>query len=194
MKRMTWMVVGMVGLTALALAALGQGAAPVPPQPETQQYVGPPLEPTGWTNVTRVTVGWDAPSENEDGTPLIDLAGYRVYDGATSGYYTVVSPLVPAHTNAPAGSEDVGDSRHTLIFTNQQVRFIAVTALDTAGNESDFSEELVWTNRTPGKVLQLRIEHTEDLTVPDWDEVGFFRLRMLDDQWVRWDAEMSAGQ
>jgi hypothetical protein len=95
-------------LAALTLAALGQG-----PQPATQQYVGPEQEPLGWTNVTRVTVGWDAPTENEDGTPLKDLAGYRVYDGANSGFYTVVSEVVPAHTNAPAGPEDVGDNQHS---------------------------------------------------------------------------------
>jgi hypothetical protein len=171
-------------LAALTLAALGQG-----PQPATQQYVGPEQEPLGWTNVTRVTVGWDAPSENEDGTPLKDLAGYRVYDGATSGFYTVVSGTIPAHTNAPAGPEDAGSNQYQLVFTNRQVRFIAVTALDTSGNESDYSEELMWTNRAPGKVLQFQIEHTEDLTVPDWDEVGFFRLRVLDDTWVQWDPQ-----
>lgn len=34
------------------------------------------------------TVSWDPPTENEDGTPLTDLAGYRIYYGMISGEYT----------------------------------------------------------------------------------------------------------
>lgn len=34
-----------------------------------------------------VTLSWTAPTENEDGTPLTDLAGYRIYWGMTSGTY-----------------------------------------------------------------------------------------------------------
>ena len=34
------------------------------------------------------TVAWQPPTENEDGTPLTDLAGYRIYYGTTSGKYS----------------------------------------------------------------------------------------------------------
>ncbi len=34
-----------------------------------------------------VTLNWTAPSENEDGTPLVDLAGYRIYWGQAPGNY-----------------------------------------------------------------------------------------------------------
>jgi len=34
-----------------------------------------------------VTLSWKPPTENEDGTALIDLAGYKIYWGASSGNY-----------------------------------------------------------------------------------------------------------
>lgn len=34
------------------------------------------------------TLSWTAPTENEDGSPLMDLAGYRIYWGKTAGNYT----------------------------------------------------------------------------------------------------------
>lgn len=34
------------------------------------------------------TLAWQPPTQNEDGTPLTDLAGYRIYYGTTSGKYT----------------------------------------------------------------------------------------------------------
>lgn len=33
----------------------------------------------------RVTINWNAVTTNQDGTPLTDLAGYRVYHGTTNG-------------------------------------------------------------------------------------------------------------
>ena len=34
------------------------------------------------------TIAWQPPMENEDGTPLTDLAGYRIYYGTSSGKYS----------------------------------------------------------------------------------------------------------
>jgi len=76
-----------------------------------------------------VTLAWDAPTTNADGTPLTDLAGYNVYDGETSGIYTAVT--------------DVGDvTTFTLKGLPAGLRFFAVTAYDSSGNESDFSVEV----------------------------------------------------
>ncbi len=33
------------------------------------------------------TLSWTAPTENEDGSPLTDLAGYKFYWGTTPGIY-----------------------------------------------------------------------------------------------------------
>ena len=37
------------------------------------------------------TLSWTPPTENEDGTPLMDLAGYRVYWGQSPGTYEFVA-------------------------------------------------------------------------------------------------------
>jgi hypothetical protein len=36
----------------------------------------------------QATLSWDAPTTNDDGTPLTDLAGYKIYYGTASGTYT----------------------------------------------------------------------------------------------------------
>ena len=40
------------------------------------------------TALGSLTLNWTPPTENEDGTPLNDLAGYKFYYGTTSGHYT----------------------------------------------------------------------------------------------------------
>jgi hypothetical protein len=40
------------------------------------------------TGTVSTTLSWTAPTQNEDGTALSDLAGYRIYWGTTSGVYT----------------------------------------------------------------------------------------------------------
>ena len=36
------------------------------------------------------TLTWVAPTTNADGTPLTDLAGYKIYYGTSSGVYSVI--------------------------------------------------------------------------------------------------------
>ena len=40
------------------------------------------------TGTLSTTLSWTAPSENEDGTQLMDLAGYKLYWGTNPGVYT----------------------------------------------------------------------------------------------------------
>jgi hypothetical protein len=42
----------------------------------------------GETGAGTVVLAWDAPADNLDGTPLTDLAGYRVHYGTAPGVYT----------------------------------------------------------------------------------------------------------
>jgi len=76
-----------------------------------------------------ISLSWDPPTINEDGTPLTDLAGYKVYYGNISGSYTK--------------SIDVNN---VTIFTVKNltdgVWYFAVTAYDTSGNESNYSNEV----------------------------------------------------
>ena len=73
---------------------------------------------------------WEAPLTNADGSPLTDLVGYRVYLGTASAAY---DPPV-----------DVGSvlSHHLTGLTSAVRYYFAVTAYDTSGNESIFSNEV----------------------------------------------------
>jgi ABC-type glycerol-3-phosphate transport system substrate-binding protein len=44
----------------------------------------------GGSSSNSATLTWDAPTTNVDGTPLTDLAGYKVYYGTALGNYKVV--------------------------------------------------------------------------------------------------------
>ncbi len=76
-----------------------------------------------------VSLSWDAPTTNEDGTPLTDLAGYTVYYGIESANYTE--------------NIDVGNVlTYTVTNLSDGTYYFAVTAYDTSGNESDYSNEV----------------------------------------------------
>lgn len=84
-----------------------------------------------------VTLSWTPPTTNSDGTPLTDLAGYKVYSGVSSGNYTQ-NVDVGNVTSYTATSLSVGTTY-----------YFAVTAYDTSGNQSIFSNEM---NTTIAKV------------------------------------------
>ncbi len=77
------------------------------------------------------TLNWQAPTENVDGSPLTDLAGYRVYYGEASRNYTEMRDV------ADAGATSV---RLTLPSGDY---YVAMTALDAEGNESAYSNEVL---------------------------------------------------
>jgi hypothetical protein len=76
-----------------------------------------------------VTLTWNAPVLNADGTLLTDLAGYRIYYGYASGIYNDSVDV----GNITAGR--ISNLPHGLIF-------FAVTAYDKSGNESEYSNEI----------------------------------------------------
>jgi len=75
------------------------------------------------------TLSWDAPTANADGTPLTDLAGYKIYYGTSPGVY---SAIVDAGNSTTYVVKNL--TRGTYYFT--------VTAYNTSGNESSFSGEV----------------------------------------------------
>jgi hypothetical protein len=78
-----------------------------------------------------VTLNWQPPTENVDGTPLTSLAGYRIYYGTESRSYTeVVAVASPAATS------------YSVVLPSGTYYF-AMTAIDAAGNESSYSNEVV---------------------------------------------------
>ena len=75
-----------------------------------------------------VTLSWTPPTQNTDGSPLNNLAGYRVYWGTSQGNY----PNSVTITNPGLATYVVGQ------LTPAQWHF-AVTAYTTAGVESAYS-------------------------------------------------------
>lgn len=80
-----------------------------------------------------VTVSWQPPTENVDGSPLVDLDGYRIYLGTTSRQYTDEVTV-----------NDPGRTSQSLELSSGDY-YIAMTAVDAAGNESSYSNEIVRT-------------------------------------------------
>ncbi len=78
-----------------------------------------------------LALNWQAPTENVDGTPLTDLASYRIYYGEGSRNYSetvnVADPAAVTHS-------------FTLISGSY---YVAMTAIDIDGNESAFSNEVL---------------------------------------------------
>lgn len=74
-----------------------------------------------------VTVSWDPPLENADGSSVADLAGYRVYQG-NSQQLTIIQEL---------NETGAGERRLTQINNvSPDNACFAVTAVDTSSNES----------------------------------------------------------
>lgn len=83
-----------------------------------------------------VMLAWDPPTTDSDGYPLTDLGGYKVYYGTASGTY-----------NTSINVNNVTSWTVTNLSEGRGYYF-AVTAYDIAGNESDFSNEVI--KRIPG--------------------------------------------
>ena len=79
-----------------------------------------------------VTLDWLPPTEYSDGTPILDLAGYRFYASrAQGGPYNLLATLDVA-----------GISSHMIDLPEFEDWYIVMTAVDAEGLESDFSNEV----------------------------------------------------
>ena len=76
-------------------------------------------------------IRWQAPTENVDGTPLTDLAGYVIYWGTSSRDYTGSQTI-----NSPTATE----WEATMLAPGTY--YFAMTAFDGENNESGYSNEL----------------------------------------------------
>ena len=76
-------------------------------------------------------VAWVAPAQNTDGSDLTDLAGYNLYYGENSGDYTEVLSVDDASLTSVSLPIEPGEY------------YMAMTAYDLEGNESDLSNEIL---------------------------------------------------
>ena len=94
-----------------------------------------------------VTLAWDPVSDS-------DLAGYKLYYGNASGQYSF--------------SVNVSDTTTTSLsgLDQNRIYYIAVTAYDTSGNESGFSNEVSY---------DLSKIDTDGDGLNDWDEISVYK-------------------
>lgn len=103
-----------------------------------------------------VNLSWDAPTTNEDGTPLTDLSGYKVYYGNLSGEYN--------------NTEDVGNlTTYKVTNLGDGEWYFVVTAYDTSGNESAYSNEVseIIDGTPSAPVLKILVVLIEDGKIKD---------------------------
>jgi fibronectin type III domain protein len=78
-----------------------------------------------------VTLAWEAPTENSNGTPITGLAGYKIHYGTAPQEYTqVVSVSNPSL------------SRYVLDSLPSGTYYFAITAYNSQGMESALSGEI----------------------------------------------------
>jgi len=87
---------------------------------------------TGGGGSYSLMLSWTAPTTNEDGSFLEDLAGYKLYYGTQPGQYT---QIVTVGDYTTVEIDDLGSGTY----------YVTVTAYDIYGNESDFSNEIYHT-------------------------------------------------
>jgi hypothetical protein len=80
------------------------------------------------------TLSWLPPTENVDGSPLSDLAGYRVRYGTVPGNYTQQLDVLNPGLTALVVEE-----------LSQTTWYFVITAINSAGAESDHSSEVAKT-------------------------------------------------
>ena len=81
-----------------------------------------------------ISLSWQPPARNEDGSPLLDLAGYVIHYGTTPGTYYNEILL-----------DNPGVTSHLIENLAPGTYYIAATSFNSAGVESDYSGEIVAT-------------------------------------------------
>lgn len=102
----------------------GNGSTP------TASTSTPPPPPKA-ASTASITLGWVPPAQNSDGSPITDLAGYKIRYGKTSSDYTQTIALANA-----------GLTRYVVDNLTSGTYYFAITAYNSLGIESAMSGEI----------------------------------------------------
>lgn len=83
-----------------------------------------------------VTLSWQPPTTNADGSPMTDLAGYRIYYGRTADTLDQIAPV-----------DNAGTTRFVVDNLSPATWYFSMKSVNSAGIESSFSS-VVSTNLT----------------------------------------------
>jgi hypothetical protein len=78
-----------------------------------------------------VTINWQPPTENTDGSSLTDLAGYNIHYGTASGKYTQTIAV-----------SNPGLATYVVSSLTPGTYYFAVAAVNSSGTESPLSSEV----------------------------------------------------
>ena len=81
-----------------------------------------------------VTLSWNPPTQNTDGTPLTDLAAYRIYFGTKSRQYSNEITI-----------DNPGITTYVVDNLSPDTYYFAATAVNSSGMESSYSGEAIRT-------------------------------------------------
>lgn len=114
-----------IGSTLSACGADGIATTTVGTNPGGQQ---PTPAPTPAPGTGAATLYWTTPTQNQDGTPLTDLAGFKIYYSQQANIWTnVVQVTNPLATSGVVTGLNTGRT------------YFTVTGYDQDGNESGYS-------------------------------------------------------
>jgi hypothetical protein len=97
------------------------------PGPVTAPATAP--APTATGGMGSATLSWEAPTSNSNGTPLTDLAGYRIYYGSS-----------PKHLSQTVHIKSVGLQTYVIENLESGTWYFAVKSVATNGVESKLSD------------------------------------------------------
>lgn len=86
------------------------------------------------TATTGITINWQPPTENTDGSALTNLAGYDIHYGTSSGNYTQSISV-----------SNPGIATYVVDNLSPGTYYFAVAAVNSSGTESPLSSEVTAT-------------------------------------------------
>jgi hypothetical protein len=86
---------------------------------------------TASTGTKSVSLAWTPPTQNDDGSTLVDLSGYKIHYGDTPQSYSEMITV-----------SNAGLTRYVIDAMPSGKHYIAMTAVNASGAESDYSPEV----------------------------------------------------
>ena len=109
----------------------GSGAMGSPAAATSSNATAGTAVPTASASSDAVTLNWTPPTENVNGTPLTNLAGYNIHYGTASGDYTQTISV-----------SNAGIATYVVDDLTPGKYYFAVGAVNSQGTESPVSPEV----------------------------------------------------